>query len=397
MSLFPTRALVATGALCLSLGAASVSVAASGARPSGRKPARPVATRSSTTSAGAKRIRTPRLDALRPVKSKRVRRPLARKPVRRITRRVDRRHTSKLATTAATAGGALSVVKGLIGGVAQPAEALLAQITTSLVKYQLKLREHNPFTGEVQTVAMTQVEEVALGEALVRQIVPTMGIPLSGRPMERYLDAIVQRLVRANGIDAATPYRFKVHLVHSDEPNAFAAPGGRIVVTTAILRNVKSEAAIATILAHEIGHVVARHGSQNMARSELVQELLNSLGVAAGNDIGAQIAVVKGALDLKSAMLSFSRDQEYQSDGLGVRFAARAGYDARGVEEMADFLQSINGHLSFDDADADHPSPLGRRLVLFAAARQHGMTFQGDHGVDRFAAHVAMPLALGVF
>jgi beta-barrel assembly-enhancing protease len=244
---------------------------------------------------------------------------------------------------------------------------------------------------------MTQVEEVALGEALVRQIVPTMGIPLSGRPMERYLDAIVQRLVRANGIDASTPYRFKVHLVHSDEPDAFAAPGGRIVVTTGILRLVKSEAAIATILAHEIGHVVARHGSQNMVRSELVQELLTSLGVAAGDDIGAQVAVVRGALDLKSAMLSFSRDQEYQSDGLGVRFAARAGYDARGVEEMADFLQSIDGHLSFDDADADHPSPLGRRLVLFAAARQHGMTYQGDHGVDRFNAHVAMPLALGLF
>jgi predicted Zn-dependent protease len=215
--------------------------------------------------------------------------------------------------------------------------------------------------------------------------------------MERYLDAIVQRLVRANGIDASTPYRFKVHLVHSDQPNAFAAPGGSIVVTTGILRHVKSEAAIAIILAHEIGHVVARHGSQNIARSELVQELLVSLGMAAGDDIGARTAVLKSAGDLRSAMLSFSRDQEYQSDGLGVRFAARAGYGARGVEEMADFLQSVNGDLTFDDADADHPSPLGRRLVLFAAAQLHGMTHQGDHGADRFAAHVATPLALGVF
>ncbi len=395
MRLSPSRALVAAGALLFTLGVASAAGARSGARPAGRKSARPVATR--TTSTGAKPVRTKQLKALRPAKSKRVKRPLARKPVRRVTRRADRRNTAEIATTAPTAGGPLSVVKGLIGGLAEPAEALLAQITTSLVKYQLTLREPNPFTGEVQTVAMTQVEEVALGEAIVRQMVPTMGIPLSGRPMERYLDAIVQRLVRANGIDTLTPYRFKVHLVHTDEPNAFAAPGGRIVVTTGILRLVKSEAAIATILAHEIGHVVARHGSQNIARSELVQELLTSLGLAAGNDIGARVAVLKGAGDLRSAMLSFSRDQEYQSDGLGVRFAARAGYDARGVEEMADFLQSINGHLTFDDSHDDHPSPLGRRLVLFAAARQHGMTYQGDHGVDRFTARVAMPLALGVF
>lgn len=397
MNPFPSRALVAAGAICLAIAAASVSEAARGARPAGRQPTGPVATPGRTIGGGATRVRPRQVKALRPAKSKWVRRPIAKKPIRRVTRRVARRGTSEVATTAPAVGGSLSVVKGLISGVAQPAEALLAQITTSIVKYQLKLREHNPFTGEVQTVAMTQLDEIALGEAVVRQMVPTMGIPLSGRPMERYLDAIVQRIVRANGIDESTPYRFKVHLVHSDQPNAFAAPGGRIVVTTAMLRHVTSEAAIAVILAHEIGHVVARHGSQNIARSELVRDLLTSLGVAAGDDIGAQVAVVRGALDLKSAMLSFSRDQEYQSDGLGVRFAARAGYDARGVEEMADFLQSINGHLSFDDADADHPSPLGRRLVLFAAARQHGMTYQGDHGVDRYAAHVGMPLALGVF
>ncbi len=142
--------------------------------------------------------------------------------------------------------------------------------------------------------------------------------------------------------------------------------------------------------------MVARHGSQNLARSELVQELLTTLGTAAGNDIGAQLAVLQSANQLKHEMLGFSRDQEHQSDGLGVRFLAGAGYSARGVEEMADFLGSVDGSLALDDSGSDHPSPVARRQNLYATARQRGMSYAGEHGAERFALNVTMPLALGI-
>ncbi|HEU5058580.1 MAG TPA: M48 family metalloprotease [Kofleriaceae bacterium] len=377
MTLSLRRAPILVGALCLTLGATSASASRGVARSRPGKPAAAAVTRG----AMAKRVRPRQLRGLRPAKKiTRVRKPVARRSLRRAPRVQP-----------------LSLVKGLIGALTNPAERLIADITVSLVKYQLKLREHNPFTGEVQRLALSQADEVALGAAIATHVVPATGVPLSGSAMEGYLDRIVQRLVRANGIDQVTPYRFKVHLVRSDTVNAFAAPGGRIVVTTALLARMKSEASIAAILAHEIGHVVARHGSQNLARSELVQELLGKLGRAAGNDIGARLAVLQSAGQLEQEMLSFSRDQEHQSDALGVRFLAGAGYSARGVEEMADFLISVDGSLAYDDSDSDHPSPVARRTNLYSAARERGMTYTGEHGAERFALNVTLPLALGIF
>jgi beta-barrel assembly-enhancing protease len=404
MTFCPSRALVAIGALSVTLAARDAEAARVARKPGGKSGAGTLVTR---PAGAAKRTGKRQVRTLRPLRSKIARKPVAKKkPVVRVTRKKTAARRSAVAANAASASGIdtstaglapLSIVQGFFTSVASPAEALIAQLTTAMVKYGLKRKEHNPFTSEVQTVAMSQVDEVALGAHIVRQVVPTLGVPLSGRPMERYLDGIVQRLVRASGIDRMTPYRFKVHLVHSDTPNAFAAPGGRIVVTTALLAGMKSEASIAGILAHEIGHVVARHGSQNLARSELVQEILTSLGVAAGTDLRAQRAVLQGAHQLKQEMLSFSRDQEHQSDALGVRILARAGYSARGVEEMADFLGAIDGGLALDDSGSDHPSPVARRENLFATARQSGMTYDADHGADRFALNVTVPLSLGIF
>lgn len=319
------------------------------------------------------------------------------KPKRVVRRSAVRRKATATATAATASGtgvGPLAILQGFYGAIASPAEQLVAQITASILKYGLKVKEQNPFTGEVQTVAMSMAEEVVLGERMIAQVVPTMGVALSGRPMERYLDGIVHRLVRAAGIDQVTPYRFKVHLVHSADLNAFAAPGGSIVVTTGLLARLKSEAAIAGILAHEIGHVVARHGSQNLARGELVKDLLTSLGLAAGSNPSAQLAVLQGALELKGVMLSFSREQENQSDTLGVQIAARAGYSSLGIEEMADFLDQVDG--TIDESQSDHPSPAVRRQNLFAAARQVGMSTLGERAPDRFAVNVTLPLALGL-
>lgn len=400
MTSYVSRALVAVGALSMMIAAGDVQAAGTARKVAGKAAGGSAATRKVTGKPTGKRQVRP----LRPARSKTLRKSIAKKPVKRVARRTASRRTARAARAAtATAGPSpaslapLAIVQGFYTALAGPAEALVAQITASLIKHQLKLKEHNSFTNEIQTLALSQVDEVALGAAIVEQMVPSLGIALTGRPMERYLDSIVQRLVRASGIDRTTPYRFKVHLVLSDTVNAFAAPGGRIVVTTALLARMKSEASIAGILAHEIGHVVARHGSQNLARSELIKELLTSLGIAAGTDLRARTVVIQGARELEQVMMSFSREQEHQSDSLGVSFLARAGYSARGVEEMADFLGVLDHNLAFDDSGSDHPSPIARRENLFATARRSGMTYQADHGVERFALKVAIPLSLGLF
>ncbi len=184
MRKFPSRALVATAGLCLTLSAAD----APASRGTAKAPGKQAATISIRGETGA-RVRPRQLRSLRPAKSrpaKRViarkpaRRPIAQKPVRRALRR-----SAATATVTATASQPLSLVQGLISAFIHPAEQLVADITTAMVKYRLKLQEHNPFTGELQTVALSQTDEVALGARIVEQMVPTLGVPMSGRPMER--------------------------------------------------------------------------------------------------------------------------------------------------------------------------------------------------------------------
>ncbi len=400
---FACRALIlAAAAFTLMRGQAD----AAGPRPQQKRgAARAAAKRTATrppATARATRLRSlPRMKARKAAAGKAAPRKVVAKRIR-IARRPGRA-PRKLAAGASAAPQAASawslpVIHGLYTQIASPAQVLLAEVVGSIAKYGLRPKEHNRFTGEVQTVALSQIEEVVLGQRMVAELIPTMGVRLAGRPMERYLDGIVQRLVVASGIDRSTPYRFKVHLVHSDQVNAFAAPGGALVVTTGLLRQMKSEAHIALILAHEIGHVVARHGSQNMAREELVRDLLTTLGVAAGNDPTAQITVLRGAADLKSMLLSYSREHENQSDALGVRIIARAGYSGLGVEETAGhFIEHEIAHGPGDPASNDHPGALERTGNLAAVAREVGLTRDGDHGADRFALQVTLPLALGVF
>jgi predicted Zn-dependent protease len=390
------RALVAAFAVAfLSLTASHVHAAARS--PQQRKQvSRAVARRPAIRKAGSAALRSRALVKTRkPIRTKAPKR-IARKPVRTGKTAAVRRRGRGASTT----GGvwSLPIAHGFYTQVASPAQALVADIIGSIAKYGLRPKEQNPFTGELQTVALSQQEEILLGRRLVAEMLPTMGVPLPGSRMESYLDGIVQRLVSSSGIDRTTPYRFKVNLVHSDMVNAFAAPGGAITVTTGLLRQMKSEAHIALILAHEIGHVVARHGSQNMAREELVADLLTSLGLAAGGDPTAQIAVLQGAAELKSVLLSFSREHEHQSDALGVRILARAGYSGIGIEETAaHFIEHEMVHGAGNPAESDHPGAAERTSKLMATAREVGLTRAGDHGADRFAVNVTLPLALGVF
>ena len=422
MRLHPSRAFVAIGALSVILAAAD----AEGARIV-KQPTRKAGSSLSERPAGAARLtgtrqvrplRPRRATATKPAAKKpaarkpAAKKPAAKKPVRRVARKTASRRTVRVASvTAGASGGSVttaapaasasplsSIVKGFYSSISSPAEVLLTNIVGSIVKYGLKTKEHNPFTNEVQTVALSREQEVLFGRQAVAELIPTMGISRSGSPMEAYLDGIVQRLVIASGIDQTTPYRFKVHLVHTDQVNAFALPGGSLVVTTGILRQMKSEAHIALILAHEIGHVVARHGSQNLAREELVGDLLTTLGTAAGHDPGAQFAVMRSAADLKSVMLSYTRHHENQSDRLGVRIMARAGYSGLGIEETAGhFIEHEIAHGPSDPATSDHPGAAERTHNMVAVAREVGLTRAGDHGADRFALNVTLPLNLGLF
>ena len=116
--------------------------------------------------------------------------------------------------------------------------------------------------------------------------------------------------------------------------NAFAVPGGYIYVTRGLLALANNEAEVSGVLAHEIGHIAARHSAERYSKGVLLSIPAVLLGVVTGSQEVANLAGSAGAAYLQS----YSRDQEYQADLLGVRYLSRTNYDPYG---MASFLAQL--------------------------------------------------------
>jgi predicted Zn-dependent protease len=167
------------------------------------------------------------------------------------------------------------------------------------------------------------------------------------------------QLAKAVEQDSAnTPYKFEYHLLADTQTvNAFALPGGQIFITQALFDRLETPGQLAGVLGHETGHVLARHSSEQMAKTSLVQGLATS-AVIAGSDqrsgyTSAAIAQFVGEFVLKS----YSRKDELEADRLGVRFMARAGYDPRSMIDVMHILERASGGGRAPDFMATHPNP----------------------------------------
>lgn len=140
-----------------------------------------------------------------------------------------------------------------------------------------------------------------------------------------------------NRIAKVAPIRANWEFVvfENQEPNAFALPGGKIGVHTGLFRVVKDDGMLATVIAHEIGHVVARHGAERASQGMMVQLGGAALNAGLQSQSGMSPAAASGILSAYGAgaqmgvILPFSRVQEYEADRLGLIYMARAGYDPR--------------------------------------------------------------------
>lgn len=237
----------------------------------------------------------------------------------------------------------------------------------------------NPATGgQTFTGTMSTAEEIRIGREQHPKVIKTFGGTYGGPELANYVNGIGRRLARTAERRDIT-YRFTV--LNSDIVNAFAMPGGYIYVSRGLLALAGDEAELAAVLAHEIGHLAALHHGERKGQDLLAQILVAGLGVAAGRetaDVGGLLA--------SGVLRGFSREQELQSDDLGIRYMSRAGYDTRA---MAGFLRKLRaeGRLqarrhgkSPDSVDAfnylaTHPAPAAR--VSRAEARARGVRAAG--------------------
>ena len=191
----------------------------------------------------------------------------------------------------------------------------------------------NPATGKQEfTPFMSPAQEQALGQQAHPQVMAEQGGVYENDKIGGYVAAIGGRLA-ANSEMKDQPFTFTV--LNTPIVNAFALPGGYIYVTRGILALFNDEAEMASVLGHEIGHVTARHTAKRYNQQIFTGLLAGVAGAAIGNAQVAEALNYGGQLYL----LGYSRDQEYQSDKLGVRYMSRTGYDPYAAADMLDSLQ----------------------------------------------------------
>ncbi|MDJ0633442.1 MAG: M48 family metallopeptidase [Xenococcaceae cyanobacterium MO_188.B29] len=219
----------------------------------------------------------------------------------------------------------------------------------------------NPVTGEMQRIQISPRQERVLGLESREQIFRQYGGLYPDRSLQAYVDKVGDRLIE-NSSASKSPYPFNFYLLRDTITiNAFALPGGQIFITTALLSRLTSEAQLAGVLGHEIGHVVARHGAEHLSKQQLGLALVNAVGVAASDrpETSRQAAILAQAVN-EILTLKYGRDDELESDLLGFRFMVEAGYSPMGLVELMNILASARGDSQLPEFFSTHPNPKNR-------------------------------------
>lgn len=252
----------------------------------------------------------------------------------------------------------------------------LAIAAFAIISYYAKPGDRNAVTGEVQRVAMPdEQDEVQLGLQAAPEMVGQHGGPARDFAAQekvqtigwRLLEALERDLRRHNQAHSDDPrsnpylqaFRFTL-LADPQTVNAFALPGGQVFITKALYDRLPTEGAIAGVLGHEIGHVLARHGNQRMAKQGLYQGLAGAVGVLGGDVDSARMAqMISSVLSMK-----YGRDQELESDDWGVRLMLLAGYDPKSLITVMEVLKEAAGGAGPPEFMSTHPSPENREARI---------------------------------
>lgn len=175
-------------------------------------------------------------------------------------------------------------------------------------------------------------QEQVLGKQLSQEVEASCKI-LKDKPINDYINTLGQRLVRYS--DAKVPFTIKV--LDDDQVNAFALPGGFLYVTSGLILAAETEAELAGVMAHEIAHVAARHGTKGATRTQ-IWNLASLPLVFVGGPVGLAVRQVS-QVAMPMTLMKFSRNFEREADLLGLEYEYAAGYDP---EAFVDFFERIN-------------------------------------------------------
>ncbi|MEK9672526.1 MAG: M48 family metalloprotease [Rhodospirillaceae bacterium] len=208
----------------------------------------------------------------------------------------------------------------------------------------------NPATGEQSfTAFMSEEDEHRVGAEEHPKILKEMGGTYKGPAIQTYVDWVGEKLSRVSDLPGL---KFKFTVLDDSNINAFALPGGFVYITRGLVALAENEAEMAGVLAHEIGHITARHTAQRYS-----QAMATNIGLI-GLSIAGSIFGVPGDLNRLVGQVrqlylqSYSREQELEADMLGVRYMSRAGYNPQALET---FFRKMAAHTSISQRSQGRP------------------------------------------
>jgi len=244
----------------------------------------------------------------------------------------------------------------------------------------------NPVTGKREFMLISEKDEIEMGRKYDPQISQMYGI-YDDVKVQQYVNDLGQRMVK---ISHRSNLKFEIKVMDSPVVNAFAVPGGYLYITRGILAYLNDEAELAGVMGHEIGHVTARHSAKQQSKAQLAQ-----IGMAAGSVLIEgfdQYAGLAGSA-VGLLFLKFGRDDERQSDQLGVEYSTKVGYDAHQMADFFHVLDELSGgnNGGLPDFLSTHPNPADRVTTVEKLADKEQKKYPGKKFVinrDQYLNHI---------
>lgn len=218
--------------------------------------------------------------------------------------------------------------------------------------------------GIIAKMSGSTEKEVKLGRELAAEV-DRQAKFVDDPVITEYVNRVGQNIV----LHSDTKIPFTIKVIDSDEVNAFALPGGFFYVNKGLILVADNEAEVAGVMAHEIGHVAARHALENQTKASLMEYLAMGTSIFLGG-IPGMIFQNTAGLGMLGIFMKFSRSAEEEADKLGVQYMYAAGYDPSAMATMFEKLEAKNkkkpGLIS--RAFASHPAPPDRRASALALA-----------------------------
>jgi len=194
--------------------------------------------------------------------------------------------------------------------------------------------------------ALTIQQEREIGEKVLEEVKRRWTL-VEDPSVNLYINSIGKRILQ---VMESQPFEYQFFVINTQELNAFAVPGGKVFVNTGLILAVDTEDELASVICHEIGHVLARHIAKQSEKGQVLSlATLGAVlaGLIVGGKTGAAVATTSVAAS-QTAMLKYSRDDEEEADYLGMRLLERAGYDRRAMLSMLRKMRRHTGPASSD-------------------------------------------------